>query len=124
MTTALDTKLVPKVLALLARLGATATLKTKTAAEYDPTLTSQAIPTGTPDAVKITPPEIRRAHAIAGAGHELRLLTFVAASGLTTVPVAGKSLLTIGARTYIITAVGDIYTGDEIALYELEVEKQ
>lgn len=127
MTTALDSRLVPKVLRIVNKYGATATLTQHESTGYNPDVATQPAATEddpAPESIKCVPPEITRTLGDELASVNTRLRSYIAASGLTQTPTAGKTLLTIGSNVYRITEVNPVYTGDQIALWELFLASQ
>lgn len=69
---------------------------------------------------KIAPPSIR--DSVNPDGNPTRTVrTSLAAKGLTFVPLEGMRVVFKG-REWRVIAVSTVYSGDEVALYELEIE--
>jgi hypothetical protein len=121
MTTALDSRLVPTAQRLLDKYGATATYGDPSTKSYDPVTSAVTESGATNPTIKITPPTHYSRHLIDGTMIQASdMQTFVAAQDLTFVPKRGYTL-TLGSLVWRIERVGPIYTGDEIALYELQL---
>ena len=130
MTTVLDTKIVPKALAILEKYGMSATLVSRPNVTYDAATGDVASASDTLTSVKIAPPSPVTTRQIdAEASFQPGdAVTYIAASGLAVIPT-----LQMGIRIpdpdkstsheWVIVVRTPIYTGDEIALYELGLRR-
>ena len=122
--TALDDKFVPLAKRLLDEKGATAYAVIEGASVYDPTTREYTDVPPSEVEIKVTPPYPAR-HFLQGAEvtEERHLVSFFAASGLTFDPVKVRWALKIDNVIYDNMEVNPIRSGDEIALYELELRR-
>ena len=102
--------------------GGTATLETVTKTHIPATgLTSETVTT---QSVKISQPEPFEIGAIDGTlVQEGDMTTLLAAKGLTNVPVANESRLIFDTETWQITGVDPIYSGDQVAAYQMRLRQ-
>lgn len=123
--TALDDRILPRVLALIAKVGVAATLKdraTTQSASGAPTITT------TDRSVTVTPPMKMRAtlggndigQSADGIRETERMECYVAGQGLAAAP-ARLDRLVIGSRTWTIKAVRELWSGESVAAYVMEV---
>ena len=126
--TALDARLVPKILSLIDRFGKTVRViepgATRTNADYDPT--TGKVDVGTPLSydVKVTPPQPCREALTPGVEVMLGDMTvYVPAAVLKVPPTAQTTLEMDGHETWAVVAMGRIYTGDILALWELQLRR-
>lgn len=119
MPTELDIKLIPKVLQLVRRYGVAVTL-TSVAAAYD-VATGTTTDTETSQSAYVTPPEPYTQKEV---DDEMILVgdlsTYMAAKDLTSAPAVG-SKVTFSGRVYRVVWVSPIYTGEQVALYGLQL---
>jgi hypothetical protein len=117
MATDLDTKLIPKVLALVNNYGTTATFVELTTQTYDPT-DGDVTEVGVNHNHKVTPPQpvhqFREGDVVRIGDCEINL----PASGLGFTPDEGMRVV-IGSETWRIVRFDPIYTGDLVALYRI-----
>jgi len=118
--TVLDDKLVPKAKELLTKFGRTVTYRTN-AATFDPvnsTLTGGSI---TNTSVLIVPPfPFERRLIDNDKVVEGDMLTYIAAKDSPVTP-ALEGILIDGAQEWRVVSVDTIYTGDELALWKLQL---
>jgi hypothetical protein len=119
----LDDRLVPKVLEIVQKYGKIVGFVVPTSQTYDPATGTNTVTTPVTYNKKVTPPQNYSSRLIDGqnilAGD---CQIFLPASGLTFAPVAGMKV-TIASQTWAIVNAGPIYTGESIALYELQLRK-
>jgi hypothetical protein len=120
MPTELDIKLIPKVLEIIQRFGFSVTLITP--AQSYSVATGATTTTTTSQTAYITPPEPYERKYVDGTSIlAADLRTYMAASGLSGEPKPNAKI-TISGRSYtIIPPVKPIMTGEQIALYELQL---
>ena len=121
--TALDDKLVPKALTMITNFGKNATFKVIAGADYDP-LTGEVSQDGTSNIVrKIIPPMTYERKFIDGEiVQDGDLMTGIAASGLTFTPTDGMTV-SFDNTSWKIVNVQPVYSGELIALYELQLRQ-
>lgn len=117
--TELDDRLVPRVKELVERYGAPAAFRVPGSKEYDPDA-GQTVEADAQDVqARITPPEpYRHGFVRDDLVKEGDLKTYVAASGLGFTPTSGMKV-TFGGVAWRAEHVSAIYTGEQVALYEL-----
>ncbi len=121
MTTTLDTKLISKVKTLVEKYGTNAVF-TANAGDYDPTTGTVDSDTATHTA-KVTPPQQYKQHLIDG--DVIRIgdaQVYLPAQDLTFTPAIGI-MVSVAGSSWQIMNVNPIYTGDNVALYELQLRK-
>lgn len=120
MAGALDT-LVPKALALVNRLGKTVAFKVPASQTYNPA-TGVVTETGSTDvSAVVTPPSAYHVRLVDGDMiRQGDVKVSVPASGLSFTPVPGQKVV-IDSKTWHVVAVRPVYTGELIALYELQL---
>lgn len=122
--TALDDKFVPLAKRLLDEKGATAYAVIEGASVYDPATREYTDVASSEVAIKVVPP-FPASHFLQNAEvtEERHLVSYVAASGLTFDPVTARWALKLDSIIYDNMEVNPIRSGDEIALYELELRR-
>ena len=82
--------------------------------------TGLVVETPTDQTVSLSPPSPVELSAIDGTlVQEGDMTTLVAALGLTNVPVANETRLVFAGETWQVTIVDPIYSGDQVAAYQL-----
>jgi hypothetical protein len=121
MTTALDTKLVPKALALINKFGTNATFTVSIGGTYSPA-TGKVSGTSTEDKIqKVSPPSRFDKSLVDGELIKATdLLVVLAASGLTFTPEQSMKV-TLDTRVYTIVDVWPVMSGDKVAIYKLQL---
>lgn len=119
--TDLDTRLIPKVLAIVNRLGKSVTFETVSGGSYDPLTRVVTGGTMTPVVKKVTPPYEFKNYLIDGDNIRVGDLQIdLPASGLTFTPERGW-IVVIDTVRYTVIKVSPVYTGEQIALYNLQL---
>jgi len=122
MSTVLDAKIIPKVLAVLDKYGTNATF-TAQVATYNPATRSVSGGTPAPKVWKMAPPSPYAKNLLDGDAIRIEdLSTVIAASGITFTPAIGMDVL-FNALTYKIVSINTLRSGDDIAAYELQLRK-
>lgn len=122
MTTALDTKFLPKVYAAINKYGVSATFTVQSGNTYDPT-TGAAVITSTTVVVKATPPAAYNRKLVDG--NLIRVsdaYTLIAGQGLTFTPVQGQ-LVTLSGIAWTVLVVTPLLSGDSVAAYQLQLRQ-
>lgn len=120
--TELDDVMVPAALELIDELGKLLTFTPPTGT-YIPGGGEKTGEAPAPFARKAAPPTAYEKSLATGAFiQEGNTLTFVAASGLTQLPALGWKV-DVDGETWTATRVTAIYSGEDIALYEVELER-
>ena len=121
--TSLDDKLVPKVYALLEKLGKRVQFESVSAGTYDPatrTTTNKSVLTFTR---KVTPPSSFEDKLVNGDTiRATDLKVYTAAQGIPRVP-KNVDQVTVDGITYKITVVKPIYSGEQVCLYMMGLRK-
>lgn len=118
MVTVLDTKLAPKVLAIIAKYGKTVSWSVTSGATHTPSTGAVTGGTTTAHTVKVTPPEPYESKYVDGdVVREGDSRIYIAASGLAFTP-AENQRVTIDAAVWTVTRVNAIYSGDLVCLWE------
>jgi hypothetical protein len=120
MTTALDSRLVPRVLAIIDRVGTNATFKV---INSGPTYShsSRQVTQGTTDVVrKVSPPMARKFYGESDVTRMEETVIYVAASGLSFTPIRGQQV-EVASTKYRIENVVELRSGDDVAAYELGI---
>lgn len=121
--TALDDKMVPKAFQLIAKLGKLVRFVVVSGGAYDPTTQTMTGETTTNVDAKTSPPTRVSEKLIDGDNVRFGdLVIYLPAQGLTFVPKIEHTVV-IDSRTYRILEVGPIYSGEQIALYEIRVRE-
>ena len=123
MATALDTKLVPKVLTLLNKVGTDYTFQVPATLVYDPT--TQETTKGSPSDVTIkgSPPLNFRSQMVDGSlVRRDDMQVFIAASGLTFTPVEGMRVAN-GSLQFNTVSANPIRSGDDVCAWELQLRR-
>lgn len=124
MTTALDKKIVPKVLALINRIGISATFSVGTATMDESTGEGDPDGAGTPTTVKSTPPLNYDRKLVDGVSIKNGdAQVFIAGSGLSFTPSNGMKV-NISSIEWTVKSVGRISAGDDVAAYELQLRQE
>ncbi len=121
MATPLDTRLVPRVYALIERVGRNITFHT-VSYTYNPATSTGAEANDVQDRTrKATPPfPAVDAYVPNDTTTTDRLAFYIAAQGLAFTPVKGMRVV-IDTRTYTVLSIEPIRTGDLIALWQIVV---
>ena len=126
MTTSLDAKLVPAVIKLLAKFGATAQIKRVTAGTFNPTTGEydSSLETGTQTwSVKALPPSNYVKYWKEGEPVlSEQLQSGIQGGSLSFTPQNGDFLL-IGNEKWVITEATPIYSGDAICLWMFQLRR-
>jgi len=128
MVTALDAKLVPKALAIIAKVGRSATVTVRSGATYDAATGKYTGGTSTPYTVTMTPRlayEQRYVGSPSSGNDVIKAedcYVLLAGSGLAFTPNRGQ-ILTILGTTYRVIDVKPYETGDQIAAFELQLRR-
>lgn len=121
--TVLDDKMIPKIFAIIERYGKSVTFTVEAVQSYNPATGETTAATPVTHTRKVTPPTAYEQRFVDGetirAGD---MKVFVAAQGLAFVPALDQRV-TIDSVAWRIMAVGPIYTGELVALYELQLRK-
>lgn len=121
MPTTLDIRMIPRVLAIIAKYGKSATFSASTGT-YNPA-SGNVANTATTYSKKIIPPYAYENKYVDGdIIKQGDMRSGVAASGLEFTPTPGMSV-EIDSATWKIIAVSPVYTGELIAMYELQLRK-
>jgi hypothetical protein len=100
------------------------TLTRTPAPVYDPALGEDLAAAPTTYSIKVAPPENYKSHEIDGtAVRRTDLKTYVAAKDLAVVPDSQTDTLTFNSVVYKIVSVKGHQSGDQIALWELQLRK-
>lgn len=120
--TALDDKLVPKVLAIVAKYGKDVVFTTVAAKEFSPT-TRVGIETGKKQFTKkVTPPEYYSTRQLSDTVLVDDLRVFLPASGLEfTLAVA--MMVEFDDMKFRVVRAGPVYSGTLIAVWELQLRR-
>lgn len=117
MTTALDARLGPKVLAIVARLGTNAVFRNVLTSSYAPG--TLVVTKTTADVTrKVSPPMQRRMLDPQATTGRDQTMIVVAGSGLTFTPTVAQ-VVTVCGQTYSIETVEAIRSGDDVAAWML-----
>ena len=126
MTTALETKLLPKAHAAVKKYGTTATFTLYPSATVDTDTSEVNLGSPTTHSVYITPPEpLETKFSADGAMVQEDGIRFNVSSGALTsdalsfTPAIGQSV-TVRGLAYRVRSVNSIVSGDLVALYEIE----
>ena len=125
MSTPLDLKLVPKALEIVYRFGINASFAVDkiNPDDYDSETGATTPDTPTDTVRKVTPPENYDRHMIDGEVIKFGdMRIFLPASGLTFTPKEGLEV-TIAAELWKIEKVGVHYSGEDVAIYELQLRQ-
>ena len=123
MTTPLDIRLIPKVLAIVSRLGKSITFETISGGTYDPLTRVYTGGSMTPIVKKVSPPYKFEDAVVNGDSIQAEdLQTDLPASGLSFTPKVGWTVLIDSVR-YRILSVSPVYTGEAVALYHMQLRK-
>ncbi len=120
MSTALDIRLLPKVLEIIERMGKTVTFHVPSGEVYDP-IARQTTSTITNINKKVSPPDKYGVKFIDGtqilAGDNYVILP---ASGLTFTPRSGHNV-TVNGLKWGIVSVESIFSGEDICAYQIQL---
>lgn len=123
MPTALDNKLVPKTLAIINKVGRNMDFTLPLASSYDPATGAGIESIWTTYTVKVSPPidyEQRYVDGDSVQRGDARI--FMAASGLPLTPVRDM-LVEFDGVTFKAISILPIYSGEQIAAYEVQLRK-
>lgn len=123
MVTTLDTKLVPKAAELVELYGKSVTWGVTSGGSYNPASGDVTGSSTTSYTVKVTPPEPYSERWIDG--DLVRVgdaKVYLAAQDLAFTPSAGQTV-TIDATVWKAVSANAIYTGESIALWEVQVRR-
>ncbi len=121
--TALDTKLVPKVLAMVAKYGKTVVFSQISMNVSRPSRGDHDHKRIRTYSHKVTPPQDVKSNFVDGETVKYGdALIYLPASGLLFTPASGMTV-NIDAVKWTLQSVGAIYTGELIALYEIRIRK-
>lgn len=123
MSTALDLRLVPKVLSIIDRYGTTVTFKEPVGQVNDPKTGTVTVASVTSHSAKVTPPapyDVRMVDGDLIRRDDCKVI--LAAQGLAWVPTLTWSVQ-IGSETWTIVAVSPLRTGDDVAAYEIQLRR-
>lgn len=122
MSTSFDTKMLALAMKLIDKFGTNATFQVLDA-DLDPVESELVIGSSVDTVRKIAPPQnFSRRYADNQNIEEGDMQTFVAASGITFTPVVGMKL-THASITWKIVEVRPLYSGDDIAAWELHLRR-
>lgn len=121
--TTLDDRLIPRVLEIVKRYGKTVTFTVPGAQAYDPATGKNTITGATTYTKQVTPPQGYSPTLVdKDLADKGDLQVFLPAMGLEFTPNTVMKV-TVDGQIYTIVTVGPIYTGERIALYELQLRK-
>ena len=124
MTTAFDDEFVPLALEMIEEDGKSVIFKTYPAAAYDPASGETVVGSVTSSSEKVIPPFHYEEKYINGDTIQLGdMQTGIAASGLAFVPDPSITKVVIDSAEWTIVNMNSIYSGEEIALYMLQLRK-
>lgn len=122
--TALDETLVPAALALISKVGVSATFHTSGGKAYDEATRTIAEVSGADVAATISPPQPYPTRDVDG--DLIRVgdaVVYLAGSGLAFEPeLHGK--VTVYSQEWTIAAVNALYSGAQVAAWELQLRRQ
>ncbi len=121
MATELDTKLIPKIKAILNRFGKLVTF-VATTQSYNPATGVNTL-TPTNKQWKITPPESAVAYGNETTVQVGDLRIYFAAEAITFTPVVGMTVV-IDSVNWRIVALDTFYTGELVGLYSAQLRRQ
>ena len=109
---------------LINALGGSGTLTTPGAGAYNPLTGSSAAGADTVDAVDATPPEAYSEREINGSSIKKGdCYCTIPACDVSTEPVAGKSLLTLGSAVWHVVDFDPLSSGSKVVSYKLHLRK-
>ena len=123
MTTALDTKLATKALALINKIGTNMVFEVPTSSYYDPLQQKQVTQTPSNVTRKASPPLAYSSRLTQG--RTVRrddAQIFLAQSGLTFTPVEEMKVTHAGLTWHIVQA-DPLYSGDDIAAWDIQLRR-
>lgn len=129
MTTAMDAIFVPMAIALLTDLGIVAQLSSVTLGKYDGFTGVKAPDVTTVQQVMVSPPFPSEQYSPDGAITETRFedvyMSTVLIDGVTalTPPDISGDTLTIAGGVFPVRKVGTLYSGDDVAVYIVTIER-
>jgi len=122
VSTLLDNKILPKVLAAINKVGTNATFK-ETTKTYDPTTGATSESVTTNHTIKIVPPAPLNIQLVNGEVYkEGDMVTYIAGSGAVVIPINGMEVTFDSMKFQIVTA-NPLYSGDDIAAWELVLRR-
>ena len=123
MTTILDKRLIPRVKVIVDKYGKTVTFRTYPAETYDAASGSTTEGVKTDYSRKVTPPQNYESKYIDGEIiQEGDCQIFVPTKDLGFTPAKGMKVI-FDSEVWKIIGLKPIYTGDDIALYELQLRR-
>ena len=114
--TVLDDKMLPKILAAIAKVGVSATWNTATKS-YNRT-TGVVTDSGTNHSVTVSPPPPVSAALVSATIESTDTVSFLAGKGLTFTPKIGDLVTYSSAGTYEVLELHTLYSGDSVAAYK------
>lgn len=122
MSTALDNKILPKVLEVINRVGVNVTLKTATKT-YNPTTRVTTESNVSNVVVKASPPTPATKEMMPGETYVVGdQVIYIAGKGATATPVLGMEV-TSKSQVFQIVALNPLYSGDDIAAWECFIRR-
>ena len=121
--TALDVRLIPKVLEIVERLGKRVTFTVAPPAAYNPDTGEAAQVAAATYSKKVSPPDLY--HESLVNGDNIRkgdVRVWLPAGGLEFTPVINASV-TIDGTVWTVMDVQPVYSGEKIAIYGLQLRK-
>jgi len=121
--TALDDRLLPKVLAIVEKFGIDAVFDEPGTKTYDPTTGETTESGNTNHTEKVTPPEGYPDNYMGGdVVKQGDVQIYLPAFGLGFTPVVSLDVA-VGGKDYHLVGVDPVYSGEEIALYRLQLRR-
>jgi len=118
-----ETRLRARALSLLSRRGKTVTITIPASETYVPTTGGVTLGANQPYSVKATPPEPYESRYVNGDTiHADDMRIFIAAKDLEFTPAKGQTV-TIDTLKWRIVKVSPVYSGELVALYELQLRR-
>ena len=121
--TVLDDRLIPRILAIVQRLGKLVVFTVAATESYNPDTGEATRATAASYSLKVTPPEVYEEGLIDG--ENIRrgdMRVWLPASGLAFTP-SPTVTVTIDGATWAVVDVAPVYTGEQVALYGLQLRK-
>lgn len=123
MPTSLDARFVPLAQSLLAKYGKDVVFRTFGTKDYDPETGDVSSPGKTDRTRKIVPPVSYRIQDVDGDRIQASdLLTYVAAADIDF-DLKIKTVLVIDNQEWVVEGISKLYSGEQIALLELQLRK-
>ncbi len=121
--TRIDDLVLPKVVSVLATYGKTLTVEIPLDADYVPATGEVIRQAPTTHTVKATPPDPYSSRLADGSAIKIGdSRIYVAGSGLAFVPAEGQRW-TIDGATWVTVRTNAIYSGESIALWEIQLRR-